>query len=62
MIKKFIAGIDLDDILNKLDGQGHRSKVKVTRLHDFRGFSDLSEQIPNPDLWCDVMAWRHDVM
>ena len=61
---------NIDHILDEFDGQGHRSKVKVTRLE-------------NVILWCltlifdqftqcktlafsvtsyDVMLWHHDVM
>ncbi len=29
---KFSIGIDFDDISDEIDGQGHRSKVKVVRL------------------------------
>ncbi len=32
MVMKFGTGIDLDNILNKVEGQGHRSKVKVIQL------------------------------
>ena len=28
---KFGRGVDLDDILDKFEGQGHRSNVKVSR-------------------------------
>ncbi len=31
MVTKFSTGTDLDDILDKFYGQGHGSKVKVTR-------------------------------
>ncbi len=40
-----------DDIFDKFDCQGHRSKVKVTGSRNvFSRVSDLSEQILNPDL------------
>ena len=57
MITKFGTGIDLDHILDELDDEGHRSKVKVTRSkkRDFQDFFLLSEQILNPGIWCDVM-------
>ena len=29
---KFGTGIDLDNILDKFEGQGHRSKVKVIQI------------------------------
>ena len=32
MVMKFGTGIDLDDILVRFEGQGHRSKVKVIHL------------------------------
>ncbi len=40
MVMKFGIGIDLDDIMDEFDGQGHRSKVKVTKVKDIisRGF------------------------
>ncbi len=31
MVMKFGTGIDLDNISDELNGQGHRSKVKVIR-------------------------------
>ena len=42
-VTKFGTGIDLDKILDEFDGQGHRSKVKVTGSKAFfPGFSGLS--------------------
>ncbi len=62
MVTIFGTGIDLDDILEEFDGQGHRSKVKVTRSKmSFLGFSYLSEQIPNTGLKSDAMT-SYDVM
>ncbi len=52
MVVIFGIGIDLDDILDDSDGQGHRSKV--TRKKNV--ISDSREQIPNPCLWCDAMS------
>ena len=59
----FSTGIDLDNILDKFDGQGHRSKVKVTKAKKtlFPRFSNLSEQILIPARYFDVMT-SHDVM
>ena len=31
-VRKFGTGVDLDDISDEFDGQGHRSKVKVIQL------------------------------
>ncbi len=63
MVTIFGTGIGLDDILDELDGQGHRSKVKVTKVKNVisRGFFYLSVQIPNTGLQygvisCDVVA------
>ena len=54
MIMIFGPGMELD-ILDEFDGQGHRSKVKVTKSKNvISSFSDLSAQIPNPGLWCDT--------
>ena len=41
---KFGTGIDLDNILDRIEGQGHRSNVKVIQLNNvifkvFPGFS-----------------------
>ncbi len=54
---KFGTGIDLGDILDEFDVEGHRSKVKVTRVKNVisRIFFHLTEQIPNPGLWCNTM-------
>ena len=32
MVMKFGTGIDLDNISDEFEGQGHRSKVKVIQL------------------------------
>ncbi len=40
MVTKFGTGIDLDDLLDEFAGQGHRSKVKVTRSKK-RHFQDF---------------------
>ncbi len=46
MVTKFGTEIDLDDLLDEFDAQGHRSKVRVTRPKTlFSGFSHLSDQI-----------------
>ncbi len=65
IMMKFSTGIDLDDILDEFDGQGHRSQVKVTRSKTWVSwFSRLSARIQNIGLWCDVILlcdviWRH---
>ena len=63
MITKFGTRIDLYDILDDFDGACHRSKVKVTRSKNVisRVFFQLSAQIPNPGIWCNVMM-SHDIM
>ena len=56
------TGIDLD-ILHEFDGQGHRPKVKVTRLKTVisRVFLfEWTDTNPGPRMWRhDVIAWRH---
>ena len=68
---KFSTGIDLDDILEEFDGQGHRSKVKVTRskhdFHDFLVWVPRYKTVASGVTWCyvtfcDDTTWRHDVM
>ncbi len=45
IIKKFSTGIDFDYILYEFDGQGHRSKVKVTRSKK-RDFQHFQVRVP----------------
>ncbi len=65
MVTKFCTtDLDLDDLSHKFDGQGHRSKVKVTRPKMwFSWFSHLSDQIKNAGYammsWHYVTSW-HD--
>ncbi len=44
---KFCQNMDVDDSNVDLEGQGHRSKVKVTRSkkHDFRSHSTILQAI-----------------
>ena len=44
----FCMGMHLDNILDELDGQGHRSKVKVID-------SDLSDPSLSRDMPCDII-------
>ncbi len=47
MITKYGTGIDLDDISDEFDGEGHRSRSSSQK--------GLSEQILNPGVCCDVI-------
>ncbi len=53
MVTKFSTGIDLDNILDKFDGQGHRSKVKVSR--SLKVIPMMSARVQNIGLWSDVI-------
>ena len=58
---KFGGGVDLDNILGNLEGQGHKSKVKVSRLKNvFFGFSDRLTCKVHYLVSYDVI-WRHCV-
>ncbi len=59
-ITKFGAGIDVDDISAKFDGQGHRSKVKVARLKNmiFRLSSHGVTYVNWTEPFCHD-TWRH---
>ncbi len=41
MVTKIGTGVDSDSMLDEVAGQGHRSKVKVTRLKKTRHFQDF---------------------
>ncbi len=61
---KFDGGVNLDNISDEFEGQGHRSKVKVarTKKRDFRSFSWVNYTEPVcHDTWHHVTS-RHDVM
>ena len=65
-ILNFGTGIDLNKISTKFDGQGHRSKVKVTRLKNVIFWVSKGECCVYAILsWhltsCDVTPRRHDV-
>ncbi len=61
MVTKFGTGVNLDDTVSwtssvvKVIGHRSRSSGQKTR------FSDLSEQMPSPGLWCDVLTSSCDV-
>ncbi len=58
-VTKFGTGIDLDDILDNFVGQGHRSKVKVTRS---KNVISMIFSIVCKDTKYDVMVWCLDVI
>ena len=49
MVTIFDTENDPNDALDEFDGQGHRSKFKVTKVRNrnFQSFLMFSEQIPN---------------
>ena len=74
IIMIFSTRIDLDDILDKFDGQGHGLQVKVTRSKK-RDFDDFLDWVLGYNtfaymVWCyvtsyisyDVTVWHCDVM
>ncbi len=64
---KFGGGVYLDNISNKFDNQGHRSKFKVTRLKNVisgahKRWKWVYSSVCYDKLWNVTLLWRHMTM